>query len=108
MNIANRIKLIREQLGLTQNSFAKSVKVSQNNISEIEGNKRKPSGPLLLALEHKHGINHQWLENGKGNKYITEKINFTTQERKLIQHYRQLPNNHKKTIQTLITSLNKK
>lgn len=66
MNIENRLKYIRKQLRFTQESFAKSIGLNRDSITNLESGKVKISILHALALEHVHGINKEWLLNGEG------------------------------------------
>jgi transcriptional regulator with XRE-family HTH domain len=53
------IKQARESLGLTQRGLAAEVGVKASHIAYIEGDRRKPSLPLLRKLVSVLGLNRQ-------------------------------------------------
>lgn len=50
--IGYRIKCIRKENNLNQNQFAKSIGISQGNLSEIEMGNSNPSAETLNQSEH--------------------------------------------------------
>jgi len=62
----SRIKLVRQAMGLTQQSFADSLGIVQGFLSSIERGKKLPSETLLIALCHYFGIDREWLATGRG------------------------------------------
>ena len=65
--IGKRIRQIRKLKGLTQKSFAESLYISQNFLSEVESGKAKPSVTLLALIEYRYQISKEWLMTGKGS-----------------------------------------
>jgi transcriptional regulator with XRE-family HTH domain len=53
------IKQARESLGLTQRGLAAEVNVKASHIAYIEGNRRRPSLPLLRKLVFVLGLNRR-------------------------------------------------
>ena len=71
MNLCNRLKEIRLQKGLTQESLAEAVGVTRQTIIAIEKAKFVPSVKLALQLASTLDTSLQdlfWLENGKRSK----------------------------------------
>ncbi len=71
MNLFNRLKEIRLQKGLTQESLAKAVGVTRQTIIAIEKAKFVPSVKLALQLALALDTSLQdlfWLEDGKRSK----------------------------------------
>ncbi len=71
MNLFNRLKEIRGQLGLTQEQLAGMVSVTRQTIIAIEKEKFVPS--VKLALELARALDTPlekifWLENSQGAK----------------------------------------
>lgn len=105
MGVGTRIKDIRKGMGLTQRDFGEEIGVSNNYISEIEAEKKIPAMPVILSIEYIYGINRKWLLQGKGDKYITDKVNFTRQEAEIIKSFREMSEENKKMIIALIDQL---
>ena len=56
-SLAKRIKKIRENSGLTQQEFAKSLGVSQSKLSKVENAITEPTIKMLEELKAKYSIN---------------------------------------------------
>lgn len=92
--IGKRIKLIRQQLKLTQQQFAEKIGVSRSHISNLENGNEMPSNSLLLFISTIFPVNHDWLlyEDGdmlysgteSENKVFEERLNKTINETKTI------------------------
>jgi len=70
-DIGNRIKLVREHSGLKQNSFARSIGISQSYLSELLNNAKMPSQTILIAISLRYAINLNWLLTGEGEMLLT-------------------------------------
>ena len=71
MNLRNRLKEIRLEKGLTQESLADSVGVTRQTIIAVEKGKFAPSVKLALELASALDASLEdifWLENSKGRK----------------------------------------
>lgn len=110
--INDRIKQIRDSLGMTQDDFAKSIYLTHGQISAIELKRSKVNekNTNLLCypnrLENGKTVNKEWLLTGKGDMFITQAIGrpqlyengerLPADEEELIGVYRELmPNNRK-------------
>ena len=62
----NRVKELRESLGLTLEAFGKRVGVTKTAISRIEKGERKLTEQMLLAISKEFNINEEWLRTGNG------------------------------------------
>ncbi len=67
--IAERIKLIRKTLNLSQKEFAAHLGLKQAFVSNLETGYRNPDVSTLLLLKEKFGISRGWLETGKGTLF---------------------------------------
>jgi len=71
MDLRNRVKEIRQEKGLTQQSLAEQVGVTRQTIIAIEKGKFAPSVRLALELASALGVSLEdtfWLEKGKGER----------------------------------------
>lgn len=89
MNIGDRIKLLRNELGITQKEFGERIGISANYVSELEYGKTKPSFLVLLAIEYRYGVSMDWLETGKGSGAIKEEGKYTQEEKEIIAALRE-------------------
>ena len=66
-----RIKKLRQTLGLTQKNFGEKIGLKQNSIALIESGKRNMSDTAIIALLSAFpNVNHDWLINGTGEMFI--------------------------------------
>lgn len=61
MNIAEKIKYIREYTNLNQKEFAKKLNVTQSTVSKYEKNERVPDFFVLKNLFEHFNVNPNWL-----------------------------------------------
>lgn len=69
--LGNRLKLIREILGLTQREISHSIGVGLRSWQDYESDSNKP-GSLVLSGLCSLGINGHWLLTGKGLPLISD------------------------------------
>lgn len=62
----NRIKQIREESGLTQESFGERIGSARNTIANYENGNRKPSNAIIISICREFNINETWLRDGTG------------------------------------------
>jgi len=67
--INQRIKELREKLGLNQREFSNLLSLSGGYIAGIEVNLRKVNGRLLKLIISQFGVNEEWLMLGKGEMF---------------------------------------
>jgi len=64
--IGKRIKLLRKELGLTQQEFGKKIYRDKSIISKIEGDEVELSSSNRLAICKVFGIREDWIVKGDG------------------------------------------
>lgn len=67
--VNERLKMLREQLGLSQKKMASSVGVPQTTYSNYEIGIRPVPDVLLHSLSTEYGIDLQWLKTGEGEMF---------------------------------------
>lgn len=72
MTLAQRIKIIRKQLGMSQTEFANDIGITQTSLSQLEGEKNGISYDVYKAIVAKFNIDPLWLMDGKGEMYISD------------------------------------
>jgi transcriptional regulator with XRE-family HTH domain len=65
-SIAERIKMVRAALNLSQREFAKGVFVSQSYFCDIEVGNREISERIVHLISVIYKVNKEWLKTGKG------------------------------------------
>lgn len=94
--IGYRIKCIRKENNLNQSQFAKSIGISQGNLSEIEMGNSNPSAETLVSIRVQYNINLNWLLTS-----VDLEDGFTYEdheEKKLLENYRNLTDYDKNEI----------
>ena len=73
MTIGERIRRVRERLGLNQAEFARRLKTGQPVISRYERNQRVPDADFLRKLNVIFHVNINWLLTGTGNMFSEDR-----------------------------------
>lgn len=68
----NRIKMIRKELGFSQEEFGKILGLSKSGVSEIEAGRRSVTEQHIIMLKNykKNPINENWLRFGEGEMFL--------------------------------------
>lgn len=64
-----RIKIIRKELGLTQEEFAKRIGLVRSSIAKYEIGKREPTNAIILSICKEFNVREEWLRNGEGEMH---------------------------------------
>ncbi|MBR4908582.1 MAG: helix-turn-helix domain-containing protein [Acidaminococcaceae bacterium] len=65
-NLSQRIRTLREVLGLSQNEFASKINRTSNFIAQIESGRSNISEKTKTAICTTYHINPEWMNNGTG------------------------------------------
>ena len=71
MEIAEQLRHIRREKGLTQQQFASELEVSTATIASVENGSRDMPKNLMKSLVKKFGIDANWLLTGEGEMFST-------------------------------------
>jgi transcriptional regulator with XRE-family HTH domain len=75
ITFGERLKKVREGLGLDQKAFGVAIGVAgRDTISRWERGIGFPSADILILLRHNYRINIDWLISGEGEQFILERI----------------------------------
>ena len=66
-----RIKIIREELHLTQDAFGKRIGSARNTIANYETGNRTPSNAVVTSICKEYNVNEKWLRTGEGEMFVT-------------------------------------
>lgn len=66
----SRLKLLRKELKMSQEDFAKKVKLSKNYISLVETGNRTLADRTVSDICRIFNVNESWLRNGYGNMFV--------------------------------------
>jgi len=70
---ANRLRQVREELGLSQSDFGEKIGLTQAGVSKFEMRQISLRKLILLAIEHVYSIRAEWLLHGQEPKYLSNK-----------------------------------
>ena len=62
----NRIKQIRNSVGLTQQEFADRIGCSRSTLTNYEAGRNEPMNPVITAICREFNVNESWLRTGEG------------------------------------------
>lgn len=71
-----RIKILRNYLGLTQQKFAEKLGLKRQTIAAYEIGNIEPSDSTLLLICKEFGVNEDWLRTGEGEMKRSVDIDF--------------------------------
>lgn len=66
-----RIKELREALGLSQEALGARVGVTRGAISRLENGTNSVTASMVLAVCREFNVNEEWLRNGTGEMFNT-------------------------------------
>lgn len=64
--VGNRLKTIRTEFKLTQQSFADRIGISRGALANYEVDRNEPIDAVISLICREFGINEEWLRNGTG------------------------------------------
>lgn len=65
----SRIKILREELGLTQEAFAQRLGVGRGVVMNIEYNKTTPKDAFVDLICREFRVRDEWLRHGSGEMF---------------------------------------
>lgn len=71
--INNRVRIIREDLQLSQTLFASEIRMPRHIIANIENNKQNINVSFVEIISKKFNVNPTWFILGIGNRYLGSK-----------------------------------
>jgi len=69
MNIGDRIRELRQALGLSQTEFAERLGKTRRTIQHWESGNITPPDNVLRLIEQTFSVNPEWLRHGKGEMF---------------------------------------
>lgn len=70
-----RLKEVREKLGLSQRDFAKRTDIGQSTLAMFETGSRIPKDIHINRICQEFNINEEWLRTGEGDMFFKPKVN---------------------------------
>lgn len=74
-NLHSRVKILRKQLGFSQEEFASKLGITKQAISNIETGKSSPSPVILFKMHKEMDINLNYVISGHGEMFTMDKNN---------------------------------
>lgn len=115
MTINERVRYVRNELGLTQTDFGKRIAVGQGYLASIEKGERDVTEKILKLISREFGVNESWLRLEKGDPFIADidliellgsKFDELDElDKKMIMEYLKLNTNQRKIIKGFIQKL---
>lgn len=108
-SLGERIKFLREKLGLNQADFARKIGLkSAVAISQYESDQREPDINKLLTISSLCNVNLDWLLTGEGPQYreerkevMGEKIKGDSELEEIIEYLKEFPQDKKLVLKLL-------
>lgn len=69
--IGARIKLLRDELGLSMAAFGDKIKMTNSNVSKMEKDLRVVTDRTIALICSEFKVNEEWLRTGEGEMFIT-------------------------------------
>lgn len=69
LTIGERIKSIREKLGITQEEFSQRLGTTRNTITNYEANRRMPMDATIKSICREFHVSEVWLRTGEGEMF---------------------------------------
>lgn len=64
----NRLKVLRKELGLTQQEFADKLKIKRGAIANYEIGRNEPIDAVISLICKEFNVNEVWLRTGEGGQ----------------------------------------
>ena len=68
--IGERIKILRKELGKTQQAFANAIGLKRNTIANYEIDKIQPSDRTIADICREFNVSENWLRTGEGEMFL--------------------------------------
>ena len=77
--MGNNVKLLREYLNLSQETFGLRIGIGKAAVSRIESNKNNLTKSISLLICKEFNVRYEWLTTGSGEMFENPRIDFKTQ-----------------------------
>ena len=104
-SVSQRIKELREKLGLNQKDFSSLLALSGGYIAGIEIKIRKVNERLIKLIVAEFGVSEEWLRHGKDPMFLERKTN--EKAVRILSLFNDLPPHYQDVIISTIESLRK-
>lgn len=80
-NMKDRIRTLRNKLGLNQTDFGERIGIKQGSVAGYESGARTPIDAVITSICREFSVNEEWLRTGKGQMF--EEL---TEQQKIIKY----------------------
>lgn len=118
MTIGEKIKKIRQDLKMSQETFGQSLGVSRDVINNMERDRVDVKEHIIRLICKTHRVNYFWLKDDKGDPFlgipnvlmddVIEKYNLDDLDQTIIEEYVKLDPEMRNAIKILIKNILKK
>lgn len=77
MTQGDRIKYVRNSLGLTLEKFGEKLGVTKTTISRLEKGERSLTEQMTKSICREFGVDYMWLTTGEGEMFVETDDDFT-------------------------------
>jgi hypothetical protein len=111
--ISERLKELREYLGITQTTFADSIGLGTSTIAMMEIGKREILDRHIKTICANYNVNENWFKTGQGNMFnnpneletLTNKYNLSNIEVRILQNYLNMNSDQRKVFTEMLLQL---
>jgi Predicted transcriptional regulators len=110
-----RIKLLRETLSMSQESFGEKIGITRASISNMEKGTRNPSDQTIKSICREFNVNYAWLTEGLGDMFselpetlideVAEEYNLDDLDKLIVKRYMQLSPEKRGVIKDYLKSI---
>ena len=110
-----RLKFLRETLGLSQDDFGKRIGSARNTIANYEIGRRSPSNTVVKAICREFRVNYFWLTEGVGDIFVgtpqsvvdelAEDYNLDDIDKRIIEKYLEMGPEQRKVLKDYLKSI---
>lgn len=111
-SIGERIKMIREFLGLNQTAFGQKIGVGQSAIGLYENNKRSVPETVRKSICREFNVNYLFLDTGIGEMFtdlpetvideLAEEFDLDDSEKELVRDFVKLPKDQRQILMNFL------
>ena len=110
-----RLKILRNHLGITLEEFGRRVGVTRSAVGRIEKGERNLTEQMALSICREFHVNYYWLTKGEGEMFagtpdsvldeIAEEYNLDELDKKIIEKYLELSEDNRKIVKEYLKSI---
>lgn len=110
----NRVKQLREELGLSGTEFGRRIGLKRSTVSQIETGKHGITDANFRAICREYNVSEEWLRTGEGSMFVETKASYLAEVQKqfnlsdfdvnLLKNYIELPADDRELITDFLTA----